>query len=176
MAEDASGLPAAARDYVERLAGPYFRCAAEWYETIGIGVTGGTIDALARRHLGDSFFNLALNPGHLIATDERMNTPIYPGSRETFVSGQVIQCDIIPAVGPPYHSANIEDGVALLDQAGREQLMAEFPEVWDRIEARRDFMRQELGIRLRPEVLPLSNMAAVLPPFWLRPTRILARV
>ena len=30
-----------ARDYVERLATPYFACAAEWYETIGIGVTGG---------------------------------------------------------------------------------------------------------------------------------------
>jgi hypothetical protein len=139
-------------------------------------VTGGALDALVRTHLDAPFFNLALNPGHLIATDEWMNTPVYPGSEEAFVSGQVVQCDIIPAAGPPYHSANIEDGVALLDAPGREQLKAEYPEVWGRIEARRAFMREELGIRLKPEVLPLSNMAAALPPFWLRPGRILARV
>ncbi len=60
--EDRSELPAAAGDWLERLAMPYFACAAEWYETIGIGVTGGELDALARRHLGAPFFNLILNP------------------------------------------------------------------------------------------------------------------
>ena len=53
-----------------------------------------------------------LNPGHLIHIDEWMNTPVYPGSTERFVSSQAIQCDIIPAVGPPYYSCNIEDGIA----------------------------------------------------------------
>lgn len=167
-------LPASARDYVERLAGPYFACAAEWYETIGIGVAGGELDAIARRHLGAPFFNLILNPGHLIHIDEWMNTPVYPGSREAFRSGQMVQCDIIPAAGPPYHSANIEDGIALLDEAGRDQLRAEFPEVWHRIEARRAFMADILGIRLKPEVLPLSNLAGAMPPFWLSPDRIFA--
>jgi hypothetical protein len=38
LAESADGLPGAARDYVDRLV-PYFACAAEWYETVGIGVT-----------------------------------------------------------------------------------------------------------------------------------------
>ena len=76
---DAGELPAKIRDYAERLAAPYFACAAEWYETIGIGVTGGEIDALVKRHLGDPFFNVSLNPGHLIHLDEWMNTPIYPG-------------------------------------------------------------------------------------------------
>ena len=41
--------------YVDRLAAPYFAGAAEWYETIGIGVTGGDIDAIAKKHLGGSF-------------------------------------------------------------------------------------------------------------------------
>ena len=36
-------------DWLERLAMPYFACAAEWYATIGIGVTGGTLDAIARK-------------------------------------------------------------------------------------------------------------------------------
>lgn len=175
LAEDEAGLPAAAADYVERLAAPYFACAAEWYETIGIGVSGGELDAVARKHLGGPFFNLILNPGHLIHLDEWMNTPVYPGSRQRLVSGQTIQCDIIPAVGPPYHSANIEDGIALLDESGRSELKESFPDVWSRVEARRAFMGDVLGIRLKPEVMPLSNLAAAMPPFWLAPTRIMAR-
>jgi hypothetical protein len=175
LAEDESGLPENARDYVEKLAGPYFACAAEWYETIGIGVTGGQLDAIARRHLGDPFFNLVLNPGHLIHIDEWMNTQVYPGSTEVFVSGQAVQCDIIPAAGPPYCGANIEDGIALLDNRGRDELKSEFPEVWGRVEARRAFMGDVLGIRLKPEVLPLSNLAGAMPPFWLAPQRIVVK-
>ena len=172
LAADADALPADAQDYVERLAGPYFACAAEWYETIGIGVNGGEIDALVRRHLGGLFFNLILNPGHLIHLDEWLSTPVYPGSTETFGSGQMVQCDIIPAAGPPYYSANIEDGIALLDEGGRHQMRDEYPEVWGRIEARRAFMSDVLGIRLKPEVLPLSNLAGAMPPFWLAPDRL----
>lgn len=32
-----------------------------------------------------------------------------------------------------------------------------------------EFMADRLGIRLRPEVLPLSNLAGYLPPDWLAP-------
>ncbi|WP_417309197.1 aminopeptidase P family N-terminal domain-containing protein [Devosia sp.] len=175
LAADAQDLPENARDYVERLAGPYFACAAEWYETIGIGVTGGEIDALVRRHLGGSFFNLILNPGHLTHLDEWLSTPVYPGSTEQFTSGNMVQCDIIPAVGAPYHGVNIEDGVALLDEGGRDELRSSFPEMWDRVQARRAFMTDVLGITLKPEVLPMSNLAGALPPFWLAPERLLAR-
>lgn len=175
LVEDESELPAKVRDYVDRLAGPYFACAAEWYETIGIGVTGGELDALARRHLDTPFFKLVLNPGHLIHLDEWMNTPVYPGSKERFLSGQAVQCDIIPAAGPPYHGANIEDGIALLDAQGRDELRSDFPEVWNRVQARRAFMGDVLGIRLKPEVLPLSNLAGAMPPYWLAPSRIVSK-
>lgn len=174
VVEDAAELPATASDYVEKLAMPYFACAADWYSTIGIGVTGGNLDTLARKHLGAPFYNLILNPGHLIHLDEWMNTPVYPGSRETLRSGQAIQCDIIPAVGPPYYSCNIEDGIALLDEAGRHELRDKFPDVAQRVVARRAFMADVLGIRLKPEVMPLSNLAAALPPFLLSPNRLLA--
>ena len=172
---DQGELPAAAADYVERLAAPYFACAAEWYETIGLGVTGGEIDALARRHLDTPFFKLVLNPGHLIHIDEWMNTPVYPGSTERFASGQAIQCDIIPAVGAPYHSCNIEDGIALLNERGRAELAEKFPALGARIEARRAFMFDVLGIRLKPEVLPLSNLSGALAPYLLAPERILSK-
>jgi hypothetical protein len=175
VAEDAGDLPPDAADYVERLAAPYFACAAEWYETIGIGVSGGDIDAMVRRHLDTPFFNLVLNPGHLIHIDEWMNTPVYPNSTETFVSNQMIQCDIIPAVGAPYYSCNIEDGIALLDERGRTELAEKFPGVTARVEARRAFMIDVLGIHLKPEVLPLSNLAAALAPYLLAPQRILSK-
>ncbi|HVX82854.1 MAG TPA: aminopeptidase P family N-terminal domain-containing protein [Devosiaceae bacterium] len=175
VAEDAGDLPADAQDYVERLAAPYFACAAEWYETIGIGVAGGQIDAMVRKHLDTPFFKLVLNPGHLIHIDEWMNTPVYPGSTERFASGQVVQCDIIPAVGAPYHSCNIEDGVAILDARPRDELRDKFPKVMERIEARRAFMGDVLGIRLKPEILPLSNICGALAPYLLAPQRIFSQ-
>jgi Xaa-Pro aminopeptidase len=172
---DASELPTQIVDYLERLAIPYFACAAEWYETIGIGVTGGEIDALVRKHIGDPFFGLGLNPGHLIHLDEWMNTPIYPGSQERLQSGQALQCDIIPATGSPYFTSNIEDGIALLDEPGRAEFAERHPEAWQRVEARRAFMAEALGIRLKPEVLPFSNLQGYLSPFILAPRRVLAR-
>lgn len=36
-------------------------------------------------------------------------------------------------------------------------------------------MGDVLGVRLKPEVLPLSNLAGAMPPFWLSPERIVAR-
>jgi hypothetical protein len=175
LVNDASGLPRGVQDYVQRLAGPYFACAAEWYETIGIGVTGGEMDALVKRHLGNPFFNIALNPGHLIHLDEWLNTPIYSGSQERFQSGQAVQLDIIPATGGPYFTANIEDGIAILDERGRAELAEQYPDAWSRIRARRSFMADVLGIRPKPEVLPLSNLAGYLPPYILSPRLVLAR-
>ncbi len=175
LVEDDAQLPPSVRDYVERLAAPYFDCVAEWYETVGIGVTGGTLYALVDDRLGDPFFGVSLNPGHLIHLDEWMNTPIYPGSTEILQSGQAIQVDIIPATGTEYGTVNVEDGIGLLDEAGRRAFATRYPAAWARIGARRKFMHETLGIRLRDEVLPFSNLAGCLPPYLLSPGRILAR-
>ena len=104
-----------------------------------------------------------------------MNTPIYPGSGERLQSGQALQLDIIPATGTPYFTSNIEDGIALLDETGRRQFADRHPEVWRRVEARRAFMAETLRIRLKPEVLPFSNLAGYLPPFLLAPRRAFVR-
>jgi hypothetical protein len=175
LVEDASELPLEIADYVDRLAAPYFGCIAEWYETIGIGVRGRDLDALVKRNLGDPFFGLYLNPGHLIHLDEWMNSPIYAESEERLRSCQALQVDIIPATNSPYFTANIEDGIALLDERGRGEFAERFPDAWRRIGMRRAFMSDVLGIRLKPEVLPFSNLAAALPPFILSPRRVLAR-
>jgi hypothetical protein len=49
-------------------------------------------------------------------------------------------------------------------------------EAWGRIQARRAFMQDVLGIQLKPEVLPFSNIPAYLPPFWLSPRQAMRLV
>ena len=169
LAASVGDLPALAADYVDRLVAPYFACAAEWYETIGIGVTGGELFSVAQRYLSDPFFGVHLNPGHFIHLDEWPSSPVYAGSSVVLASGMAMQLDIIPATGTAYHTSNIEDGVALADAELRAELAARYPGLWQRVSARRAFMADVLGIRLKPEVLPLSNLAGYLPPLWLAP-------
>ena len=169
LARDEDDLPVGIRDYVQKLVVPYFASAVAWYETIGIGVTGGEVFDKVMAHVGDPFFGIGLNPGHYIHLDEWVHSPMKKGSAIQLRSGMALQCDIIPATGTDYFMSNIEDGIALADQALRGALERNYPEAWARISARRAFMIDILGIRLKPEVLPLSNMAAWLPPFWLSP-------
>ena len=171
LARDEADLPAAARDYVAKLVAPYFRAIVDWYETVGIGVTGGELQSIIEAHLGDPFFGIGLNPGHLIHLDEWLHSPIYPGSELRLRSGMALQVDVIPATHSPYHTTNIEDGIALADFDLRKAFWQKYPAAWNRIQQRRNFMRNALGIKLKPEVLPLSNMPAYLPPFWLVPRR-----
>ncbi len=167
LVEDASELPDEIGDYVEKLVAPYFSAAVDWYETIGIGVPGGALWSAVHDRIGDPFFGVSLNPGHLIHIDEWLHSPVFSGSEIPLASGMALQVDIIPATGTPYFTSNIEDGIALADEALREEIAAAYPEAWARIEARRAFMTETLGIRLKPEVLPFSNIPAFLPPFWL---------
>lgn len=169
VVEDASQLPAHIQDYVERLVKPYYRAAVAWYETVGIGVTGGELYNAVHREVGDPFFGVTLNPGHYIHLDEWVNSPVAPASDIPLTSGMALQVDIIPATGSPYFTSNVEDGIALADETLRDRIRDNYPEMWQRIQARRTFMREVLGIQLKPEVLPLSNIPAYLPPFWLQP-------
>jgi len=168
---DASELPSGIGDYVEKLVAPYFEAVAEWYSALHVGQTGGALMEIIDRHLGDPFFGIFLNPGHQIHNDEWVNSPIWRGSKTELKSGMALQVDIIPATGTPYFTTNIEDGIALADQALRDVFKAGYPEAWQRIQDRRLFMSESLGIELHPDALPFSNIPAYLPPFVLRPDR-----
>jgi Xaa-Pro aminopeptidase len=173
VVRDESELPEEIRDYVERLVAPYFRAIVDWYEAIGVGVTGSELYEAVHAHVGDPFFGVKLNPGHQIHLDEWVNSPIAKGSSTTIRSGMAFQVDVIPATGTEYFTTNIEDGIALADEELRSVLAERYPEAWTRIEARREFMKNVLGIRLEPEVLPFSNIPAYLPPFLLSPRRVM---
>ena len=80
-----------------------------------------------------------------------------------------LQVDVIPATGTDYFTTNIEDGIALADASLRRAFAAQYPAAWQRIEKRRRFMTDVLGIELHPDVLPFSNIPGWLPPFLLEP-------
>ncbi len=155
--------------FVVEAAADYFEAVAEWYGALRVGQTGGALDEIVQRRLGDPFFGIFLNPGHQLHLDEWVNSPISAGSSIELQSGMVFQVDIIPATGTDYFTTNIEDGVALADRSLRDSFQAAYPEAWARTQARRTFMSSSLGIELHPDVLPFSNLAAFLPPFLLRP-------
>jgi hypothetical protein len=153
--------------FFEQVAAPYFRVMATWYQALRIGATGGEIFKVVTEAFGDAPFNSALNPGHLVSLDEWVHSPVRPGSSDRIASGMALQSDIIPSPLQPGQSLNCEDTLAIADEKLRGEIAAAYPDVWERIVARREFMRDQLGIRLADEVLPLSTAPAYLPPFWL---------
>ncbi len=85
----------------------------------------------------------------------------------------VIQSDVIPS-SPDYFSTLMEEGFVLADLSLREQLQKQFPDCYDRCMKRRIFMADTLGIKLPDEVLPLSNIPAIVPPFFLNQNTVLS--
>lgn len=175
LVEDATQLPTESADYVERLVAPYFETAAAWYETIRIGLTAGELYDVTASRIGDPFYGVFLNPGHFIHLDEWPSSPVAAGSDVVFRSGNAIQLDIIPMPGAPYHTAQIEDGIVLADAELRAGIRSRYPEMWARIEARRAMLSEVFGITVNDDVLPLSNTAGYLPPFWLAPQLAMVR-
>jgi hypothetical protein len=117
-------------------------------------------------------FGIFLNAGHLIHLDEWVSSPIYPDSEVRLHSGMALQVDVIPS-SPVYFSTRMEDGVVLADASLRGELQRLYPECYDRCRKRRTFMADVLGIELGDEVLPLSNTATLVPPFFLNPRQVL---
>ena len=176
VVEDAHELPSEIDDYVDKLVAPYFDAIVAWLEALHVGQTGDVLQAIIDERIGDPFFGVGLNPGHLIGLDEWVNSPVFAGSTIRLRSGMAMQVDVIPATGTEYFTTNIEGGIALADGSLRERFAAEYPEAWSRIEARRAFMRDALGIDLHADVLPFSNLPAYLAPFLLRPDRAMTLV
>jgi hypothetical protein len=173
IASSARDLPPEARDYVETFAGPYFEVMAEWFNLLRIGTPGGALARLIAERLPFEKFGIFLNAGHLIHLDEWLSSPIYPDSDIPLHSGMVMQVDVIPS-SRTYSSTRMEDGAVIADQALRYQIQEQFPDCFARCQQRRDFMTDVLGIPLPEEILPLSNIPAVVPPFFLSPNRILS--
>jgi hypothetical protein len=165
-------LPATARDYVGAFAGPFFAAMGAWFGELRIGVSGDRLHRAIHDLLPDAVFGITLNAGHLIHLDEWLSSPVYAGSDIPLRSGMVMQSDVIPA-SVVYGSTRMEDGFVLADGPLQERLRTGFPEAYSRCLERRRFMRDALGLPVHEDVLPLSNVPGVVPPFLLDPGRIL---
>jgi len=168
-----SDLPSGARDYVESFAGPYFEVMSEWFDLLRIGTPGGKLARLVAEKLPFEKFGIFLNAGHLIHLDEWVSSPIYPDSDVPIHSGMAMQVDVIPS-SRTYSSTRMEDGVVIADESLRRVLQERYPDCFARCLKRRDFMTNVLGIPLPEEILPLSNIPAIVSPFFLRSNAILA--
>ena len=171
VAETSADLPAAAQDYVANFAGPYFEVMGDWLQQLRIGTPGHQLAELVNTRLPYDKFGIFLNPGHLIHLDEWLSSPIYEGSTDTIQSGMVMQVDVIPT-SPTYASTRIEDGVVIADATLRQEIEARYPDCYSRCQARRHFMQNTLGFDLPDEILPLSNIPGLVPPFFLNPNQV----
>ena len=84
-----------------------------------------------------------------------------------------MQIDIIPS-HKVYNSTRMEDGIVIADEALQADLRDRHPAVFDRCLARRSFMRDRIGLDVPASVLPLSDTAGIVPPYFFSPNRVLA--
>lgn len=173
VAHSEADLPETARGYVEAFAAPYFRACAAWLQSLRIGTRGKELYALTQQYLPFDRFAVFLNPGHLIHYEEWVSSPVYEGSEDEIRSGMYLQLDIIPR-SKQYFSSRMEDGYVVADEKLQSALRSAYPDTYQRCMARRQFMEDILGFVLPPEILPLSDTAGLVPPFFLNYRQVLS--
>jgi len=166
-------LPEATRDFYPRFVANYFDVVVEWYSGVKVGANSGDIYAAVQSRRDGALYDFAVNPGHYIHLDEWLHSPFDTGSDIILQSGMALQMDIIPISKGPFCYANGEDGIVLADAELRAQIASQYPNAWSRIQQRRRFMVETLGIPLDESVLPLSNIAGWLAPYILEPELVL---
>jgi hypothetical protein len=176
VARGEKDLPPDLREFYPAYAANYFQVVAAWYAAIRVGTVAGDVYQAAEGARDAKYYRFAVNPGHYIHLDEWVHSPFAAGSKVALRSGMAIQLDIIPVSLGPFCFTDAEDGVVLADSALRGELARRYPPMWARIQARREFMQGELGLRLDESVLPLSNIPAWLPPYALDTRRVFTQV
>lgn len=159
-------LPENQKDYLDRVAKPYFRAVVSWLEGIKIGMKGKELYQLVEETFPKKEYHWHLNPGHLVSDDEWMSSPVYSDSSQILKSGMIFQLDIIPSV-EGYTGVSAEECVALADESLQEAIKMEYPALWERISLRKSYLKNELNIELSQDVIPLSNIVAYMRPFFL---------
>lgn len=162
----ADRLPADQADYLDRVARPYFRAYLSWLETLRVGLSGKAMYATIEQVLPQAEYGWTLNPGHFTADEEWLASPFFSESTAVVKSGQLFQIDIIPSV-KGYAGASCEEPVAVADEALRQEIATAYPQLWQRIQRRRQYLQEVINVRLGEDILPLSDTVAFLTPFML---------
>ena len=166
LAKDGKDIRVDAEHYMEKVVKPYIAAAFNWIEMLELGACCGDIFDMVDSSFPHAQYGWSLNPGHLTAYEEWLSAPFYSGSKCTVRSGMIFQLDIIPN-DAVYCAPNIEDGVLVADEALREQIRRDYPEVYARMMLRREFAEKVIGLKLKPELMPMSNCFAWFNPYMM---------
>ncbi|MCW5220198.1 M24 family metallopeptidase [Verminephrobacter aporrectodeae subsp. tuberculatae] len=167
VASSQDDIPLNCRTWVQEVVHPYMAAAYTWIKHLKVGITGGEIYQAVEKIYPRNRHGWHLNPGHLIADDEWVSSPIYEGSSIRIKSGSYMQLDIIPGPARPWFGANIEDGYYVADSSLRQQLAANHPALYERMLRRRNYMIQKLGYSLSDDLLPVSPSCGYYRPYLL---------
>ncbi|WP_208560025.1 M24 family metallopeptidase [Marinilactibacillus kalidii] len=163
---DASELPAGQENYLEEVVYPYFKAIATWLSSVKVGLSGKEVYQLIENVLPKEQFGWHLNPGHYVADEEWMASPIYENSDVLLKSGMLFQVDIIPSI-KGMSGTSAEGGILLADETLRRDIQQTYPEMWERMCARREYIEHTLGIKIHADMMPLGNAFPYLRPFLL---------
>lgn len=171
--EKTEDLPDAAKGYLSELAVPYFNAYVTWLEDIKIGMLGNEMFEIIEKVLPRAEYRWSLCPGHLVAEEEWLSSPIYEESQEKLQSGMLFQIDIIPSQ-PGMGGVSAESTVVLADAELKTKIQEEYPEMWERMQKRKGYLENELGICLSEDVLPMCGTVGYLRPYLLNKEQALA--
>ena len=129
-------------------------------------MTGGELFDAIEDVLPRAEYGWSLCPGHLVAEEEWLCSPVYEGSAERLRSGMLFQIDIIPGK-PGMGGCCAESTVVLADSQLKADLAQQYPELWTRMQKRIAYVRDVLGINLSDDVLPMCSSVAYLRPYLL---------
>lgn len=152
--------------YLEEVVKPYFAAYHYWLTTIRIGQKGGDFFKQFNDFYPQSNYGWELCPGHLTANEEWLSSPFYPESKATVQSGMIFQVDFIPSQAG-HNGVSAESTVAIADEELCHNIQEDYPELWERIQERRNYLKTELNIQLSEELLPLASTLAYYRPFFL---------
>lgn len=171
---DEDELPAECKNYLNAVAIPYYQAYIAWLEKIKIGMSGNDLFQIIEMVLPRLKYGWTLCPGHLTGEEEWMSSPVYEGSSEILKSGMIFQIDIIPSV-PGYSGCCAESTVVLADEHLKNDIKEKYPQLWDRMQNRIHYLKNELGICLSEDVLPMCGSVAYLRPFLLAKDKALVK-
>lgn len=78
----------------------------------------------------------------------------------------IFAVDFIPIM-EGYNGVSAESTVAIADETLRNEIKSEYPDLWDRIENRKKYIQEIIGIELSDEILPLTSTLGYYRPFLL---------
>lgn len=159
-------LESADKGYYEEAVIPYFSAYHYWLSNMKLGISGGAFYKGFKEFYPQEVYGWELNPGHLTSYEEWMSSPLYDDSDALIQSGMVFQVDFIP-IQAGHNGVSAESSLAIADENLRDEIAKQYPDMWKRIQNRRDYIINELGIDLAQELLPLASTLAYYRPFLL---------